>query len=149
MISNQQKRMIHQYVRLSGINDQSYRGLLTFHTGCRSSADSNFTQRHFDQLMAAIEQEIELQYIAGAIPDPVKSGAIRRLDYWRTKSAGASSRQLWQIKRLRAQIELTDDYCLAIISHAAGGSRPPSLATITQRQAAALIDALADKVNHV
>jgi len=51
MISNQKKKLLHVAKRELGLTDEQYRAALLQHTDMTSSADPNFTDFHFKQVI--------------------------------------------------------------------------------------------------
>lgn len=156
-----QIRTVHVYAHLAGMlspTDAEYRQFLQAHTmlgryhqGAITSKDKRLNQLDFDRFMPALEAELWRRVDAGlSSPPPPKY----HRGYWaaRCGTAGAlTSRQRWWIGKhwpiLRARFGYADSYLNAILSHATAGACT-NWVLATSAQAEALINAIADRLQH-
>jgi len=157
-LAKTQKMLVHLYASAAHIDDATYRNFLRCCAGVSSSADQKFPQSGFDDLMAALEGELQKRVEAGDVPNPCKRGSrIRNMTYWQSRrpSRGSiNSRQAWRIKKLWASLRPllppenhTVEYLCRII-YKATGKRDTGYSALTVSESNALIDALTDRLNH-
>jgi len=156
MINDNQKKLPHIYASAAGLNEATYRNTLRAVTGCSSCCDPRFNQARFERAMASLETVLFLRVAAGQCPNPIgKSRWIKAEFYWREKlpdDGRITSRQSYTINRIWAELQefLPEEkynmgYLLAII-HKATGCYQNHYATLSEKQAACLIDALNDRL---
>lgn len=165
MMSKGNKMLIAIYRRAAGLVEAEYRQILAVHAGVASTTDPGMTQAAFDRVMAALERTLFLRVERGDVPDPIgHSEHIRRRDYWQAKLAATqagrlSSRQQYKIlelwRLLAPQIGFAeaekDERAIAYFSgivRNATGRIEVGRSPLTTAQAAAVIDALQDRLLH-
>jgi len=153
---SKQKALVHIYADAARLADAEYRQLIQDVAGCRSAAFPSLTQWHFDQVMARIEGLLDYRVAEGIVPRPAE-GKISTLNYWRRRlpeSGGQNARQIHKVRELWAELcprlpeeQRTDEYLNAIAGRACG-ARVRSIWELKAWQAAALIDALRDRLHY-
>jgi len=157
MLNRRQKFLLHHYARAAQIPEPIYRSTLRHTAGCSSAADPDFSQSGFERAMAALETSLFQRADLGRCPDPLGADRyITREYYWRNRlprSGCINSRQAHRMRELwtRLQNYLPDehrnlDYLGRIIRKATGRTEV-GLTALTAPQAAALIDALTDRLS--
>lgn len=146
------------YRRAANLTIADYRDILRRHSGCVSSRDNAWTQTAFEETMAAVETVLWSRVDSGSVPDP--RGHIRQIRdefYWRKRRSQPgmiNSRQYHLIQRLWSDLvqllppdQRSTRYCAAIVSRATG-KRDIGVTALTSSEAAAVIDALRDRLNY-
>lgn len=156
-IARTQKMLLHEYARAAHLNDPTYRNYLRAHAGVKSAADRAMSQSGFEATMAALETVLFQRVAAGEIPSPLGvSRYIRAEFYWRKKlpqTGFINSRQAHKINELWASLtghlppgQSSGAYLAGIILKATG--RDVGFLSLTQPEAASLIDALQNRLAH-
>lgn len=87
MLSNSQKSLLKRAQSEAGLSDAEYREALESATGCRSSRDDRFSDRHLDVALAYFEAIHWRSVDAGALQPSCKLNAVfRRRGYWARKN---------------------------------------------------------------
>lgn len=158
MLQRRQKALLHIYAGAAGINQATYRNILTRCAGAVTAADPHFSQGGFDRCMAALEAILFDRVRQNAAPNPIGHNRhIRSEYYWRRRApapGAINSRQLHEINSLWARLcewldpaQCTPAYVLGIAARATG--RPvESIAHLRGHEAASLLDALRDRLGH-
>ena len=156
MINTRQKALLHIYKGAAGLFDQEYQAILLRNAGVRSSADRRFSQADYDQVMAVIEGVLFARVHQGLCVNPIgRNRHISRESYWRDKCPPPGMINVRQrqaiIDRWGALVKHLPydcrslDYLLGIATKAAG--RPvDEIDALTDAEAGALLDALADRL---
>lgn len=166
MLKARQVMLLHIYAKAAALADDDYRGLLFRASGCRSSRDPRFDQPAFEAVMSALEAVLFDRVATGLVPDPMPlSRHILRRDYWRGRSRLHNNGRITPRQRhlimdlwtqLAPQIGFPDigspeavKYLIGIVR--AGTGNPGRLAAISlsEHEAAILIDALRDRLSHL
>ena len=157
MITRSEKKLIHIYAHAAGITEREYRALLVEASGKESSADMEFNHADADRVLAALEALLFDRVARAVVQDPRgRSPWIKDEYHFRKKASGpgaATSRQRWKIDALWSQLcdflrpgDQRLDYLSRIIAKSVG--RPTPLDLLTTSQAAAVIEALQDRLRH-
>jgi hypothetical protein len=153
---NPQKGLVHKYAAAAGLADAEYRHLLYEVTGCRSARHPALTQHDFDHVMARLEALLAYRIAEGFVARP-PSSKISDLVYWRRRlpSVGDQNsrqafriRQLWDMLRPHLPEPQQTDAYLAGMASRACGIHIESVWHLRRWQAAALIDALRDRLHY-
>jgi hypothetical protein len=166
MLTKGNKMLVGIYRRAAGLDEAEYRQILQSHAGCVSTTADDFTQSSFDRVMAALERQLFLRVDHGDVPDPIgQSSHILRRDYWqgklaRTQAGQCTTRQQYKIRELwdllAPELGYKDPeqdpagiaYLQGVIHHATGKKRIGQ-DPLTSAEAAAVIDALQDRLKHL
>lgn len=157
MIKDVQKGLLHIYAHAAGLSDPAYRNVLREEAGCVSAADSDFRQNGFERAMARLEATLFDRVDRGLVSDPIgRSRWIRSRDYWRRRlprRGFSTTRQSHRILDLWSRLApalpedaRSFDYLGGIIRQAVG--RRADAVSLSQSEAAAVIDALQDRLAH-
>ena len=165
MLTRKNKMMIGIYRRAANLDEAEYRQLLKTHSGCVSSTESGFTQTAFDRVMAALERQLFLRVDHKAVQNPIGlSEHIRRRDYWQRRLASTqaglcNTRQQYLIRESWGILAGSKGYSnpnspdaiayLSGIVRKATGLDQVGHDALTSAQAAAVIDAIKDRLNHL
>lgn len=87
MLSRTQQILLKRAQREAGLNDEDYREALELATGCRSSRDVRFSDRHLDVALAYFEAIHWRGVDAGTLQPSCKPNAVfRQRGYWASKN---------------------------------------------------------------
>jgi hypothetical protein len=78
MLSRAQQILLKRAQREAGLQDDEYRDALEVVTGCRSSTDRDFTDRHLDLCLSYFEAIFWRKVDAGELHTPCSAAAIFR-----------------------------------------------------------------------
>ena len=157
MIHPKEKALLHIYADAAGINRPTYLNVLRVRAGVSSAADRRMTQTGFEQAMASLETLLFERVAAGLCSDPISGGNrwIRSEYYWRRKlpqTGFINSRQARAIELLWDRLKefLPTEHCglpyLSGIIRKATGRESVGYAALTAQEAAAVLDALRDRL---
>jgi len=165
MLKSRQVMLLHIYSKAAALADPEYRALLRTSTGYDSSTDPHFDQSAFERIMAAVEELLDDLVDSGLVPDPIPASRhIIQRRYWRGRSRLARSGRITPRQRhlvldlwtqLAPEIGFADpgapaavQYLCGIVRQGSGAHRLGAI-SLSESEAAVLIDALRDRLSHL